>query len=154
MVAPDKTIESTDIEGLRGLIERIELLERKRATLAAEDRKFEAEIQAAGYDSKIIERIVRLRRSENSKSADHEHFLDLFNQAVSINILESWFSKGYRDQVQSKRSGVLAPSKGTPSRANRRCGVPGAFVPIGRSYRRERPYRWDRRILEKIPYVE
>jgi len=91
MVVPDTTRESTGVEELRGLIERIEQLEGEKATLVAEHRKFAADIRAAGYDPGIIERIVRLRRSDSTRLPDQEYFLDLYSQAVSISVLESWF---------------------------------------------------------------
>ncbi len=51
-------------ERLKSLIERIERLEEERAALTGDIREVYAEAKSAGYDTKVMRQIVRLRRMD------------------------------------------------------------------------------------------
>ena len=64
-------------ERLRSLIERIERLEEERATIAADIREVYAEGKAAGFDVRIMRRVVRLRKMEKTERDEQETLLEL-----------------------------------------------------------------------------
>ncbi len=91
MISSASENQSTRVQELLDLIERIEKHEGERTALAGSRQIFAAEAEAAGYDTKIIDRILSLRRSDTLKGGERDDLLDLYRQAVSISVLESWF---------------------------------------------------------------
>ena len=71
-------------ERLRSLIERIERLEEERATIAADIREIYAEGKAAGFDVRIMRRVIRLRKMEKAESDEQETLLDLYLRAIGM----------------------------------------------------------------------
>ena len=71
-------------ERLRSLIERIERLEEERATIAADIREIYAEGKAAGFDVRIMRRVIRLRKMEKSERDEQETLLDLYLRAIGM----------------------------------------------------------------------
>ena len=71
-------------ERLRSLIERIERLEEERATIAADIREIYAEGKAAGFDVRIMRRVIRLRKMEKAERDEQETLLDLYLRAIGM----------------------------------------------------------------------
>ena len=71
-------------ERLRSLIERIERLEEERATIAADIREIYAEGKAAGFDVRIMRRVIRLRKMEKADRDEQETLLDLYLRAIGM----------------------------------------------------------------------
>ena len=71
-------------ERLRSLIKRIERLEEERATIAADIREVYAEGKAAGFDVKIMRRVIRLRKMEKADRDEQETLLDLYLRAIGM----------------------------------------------------------------------
>ena len=71
-------------ERLRSLIERIERLEEERATIAADIREVYAEGKAAGFDVRIMRRVVRLRKMEKTERDEQETPLELYLRAIGM----------------------------------------------------------------------
>jgi uncharacterized protein (UPF0335 family) len=64
-------------ERLKSLIERIERLEEERAALTGDIREVYAEAKSAGYDTKVMRQIVRLRRMDAADRQEQEALLDV-----------------------------------------------------------------------------
>ena len=71
-------------ERLRSLIDRIERLEEERATIAADIREIYAEGKAAGFDVRIMRRVIRLRKMEKAERDEQETLLDLYLRAIGM----------------------------------------------------------------------
>ncbi len=71
-------------ERLKSLIERIERLEEERSALTADIREVYAEAKSAGYDTKVMRQIVRLRKMDTADRQEQQALLDVYMQAVGL----------------------------------------------------------------------
>ncbi len=71
-------------ERLRSLIERIERLEEERRTLAADIKEVYAEAKGAGFDTKIMRQIIRIRRIDKDDLDEQETLLDIYKRALGM----------------------------------------------------------------------
>ena len=69
---------------LRSIIERIERLEEERKALAGDIKDIYAEAKSAGFDPKVIRRIVSIRKQEPADVEEHETLLDLYRRALGM----------------------------------------------------------------------
>jgi len=69
---------------LRAFIERIEKLEEEIKALNDDKRDVYGETKGAGYDTKIIKKIVALRRQDRDKRMEEEAVLDLYLSALGM----------------------------------------------------------------------
>ena len=69
---------------LRTFIERIERLEEDRATLNSDLKEVMSEAKGAGFDTKTIWQIVRLRKLEPTERIEQEQLLEIYRSAVGI----------------------------------------------------------------------
>ena len=69
---------------LRTFIERIERLEEDRATLNSDLKEVMSEAKGAGFDTKTIRQIVRLRKLEPPERIEQEQLLEIYRSAVGI----------------------------------------------------------------------
>jgi uncharacterized protein (UPF0335 family) len=79
----------TDVGGvaadrLKSYIERIERLEEERTALGADIREVYAEAKSAGFDTKIMRQVIKLRKMDESDRQEQEHLLDLYKRALGI----------------------------------------------------------------------
>lgn len=71
-------------ERLRTLIERIERLEEEKTALAADIREVFAEAKGAGFDTKVMRQVIKLRKMETADRQEQEHLLDLYKRALGL----------------------------------------------------------------------
>jgi uncharacterized protein (UPF0335 family) len=69
---------------LRAFVERIERLEEEKAQIARDIREVFAEAKAAGFDTKVLRQVLRLRRMEQADRREQEEILDLYLQALGM----------------------------------------------------------------------
>ena len=69
---------------LRGLIERVERLEEEKRGLSADVKDVYAEAKSAGFDTKIMRQIVRLRKLEEHDLKEQDELLDLYRHALGM----------------------------------------------------------------------
>ena len=69
---------------LKGLVERIERLEEERAALSADIREVYAEAKAAGFDTKVMRQVIRLRKLDAPARGEQDELLDLYRQALGV----------------------------------------------------------------------
>ena len=72
------------VERLRSLIERIERLEEEKQALASDVRDIYAEAKSAGFDTKVMKTIIKLRKMEASDRDEQEHLLDTYKKALNL----------------------------------------------------------------------
>ena len=76
------TLGSTAQGKLRSLIERIERLEEDKAAVASDLKEVYAEAKGEGFDTKILRKVVRLRKTDLAKRQEEEALIELYLSAV------------------------------------------------------------------------
>lgn len=69
---------------LRSLIERIERLEEEKKALSSDVRDIYAEAKSAGFDTKIMRTIIKLRKMNASDRDEQEFLLDTYRKALDL----------------------------------------------------------------------
>jgi uncharacterized protein (UPF0335 family) len=67
---------------LKSLVQRIEKLEEEKAALAGDIREVYSEAKSAGYDTRIIRQVIRIRKMDKADRAEQDELLDLYLNAV------------------------------------------------------------------------
>jgi uncharacterized protein (UPF0335 family) len=82
----EKDAGSYDVtaEELRQIVERIESLEGEKKDIAEQIKEVYAEAKGRGYDTKVLRKIVTLRRREPDDIAEEEAVLDLYKEALGM----------------------------------------------------------------------
>jgi len=76
------TLGATAQGKLKSLIERIERLEEDRAAVANDLKEVYAEAKGEGFDTKIIRKVVRLRKADTAKRQEEEALIELYITAI------------------------------------------------------------------------
>jgi len=69
-------------EKLKQFVARIERLEAEKAELAADIREVYAEVKTFGFDTKVMRKVISLRKVEASERAEQEALLDMYMDVV------------------------------------------------------------------------
>ena len=69
-------------ERLRSFIERIERLEEERRALSGDIKEVYAEAKGNGFDTKILRKVVRMRKQDKAKRQEEEALIDLYLSAI------------------------------------------------------------------------
>ncbi len=67
---------------LKSFIERIERLEEDKAGVANDLKEVYAEAKGEGFDTKILRKVVRLRKQDKVKRQEEEALIDLYLSAI------------------------------------------------------------------------
>ncbi len=69
---------------LKAFIERIERLEEEKAGLSEDIKDIYAESKGVGFDTKIMRKIIRLRKMDKEKRREEEELLELYKSAIGL----------------------------------------------------------------------
>lgn len=69
---------------LRSLVERIERLEEEKRALSNDIKDIYAEAKSAGFDTKVLRRVVSLRRLEHQERVEMDEILALYLDALGM----------------------------------------------------------------------
>ncbi len=69
---------------LKSLVERIERLEEEKKTIAADIKEVYAEAKGHGFDTKILRKVISLRKKDAADRQEEEQMLDLYLQALGM----------------------------------------------------------------------
>ena len=69
---------------LKTIVERIERLEEEKKTIAADIKEVYAEAKGNGFDTKILRKVISLRKKEASEREEEQSMLDLYMQALGM----------------------------------------------------------------------
>ena len=69
---------------LMAFIERIERLEEDKAAVAGDIKEVYAEAKGTGFETKIIRKIVSLRRKSKEERQEEEALLDLYMSSIGM----------------------------------------------------------------------
>ena len=78
------TDKGVSAQRLKSFIQRIERLEEERKTLGADIREVYSEAKSAGFDAKIIRKVVSIRAQDRDKRREEEEILDLYLTALGM----------------------------------------------------------------------
>lgn len=71
-------------ERLKSFIKRIEKLEEDKAAVSEDLKEVYAEAKGTGFDTKIIRKIISLRKMELEKRREMDELLDLYKSAIGM----------------------------------------------------------------------
>lgn len=71
-------------EELRAFVERYEQLEAEKKDIADLQKEVMAEAKSRGYDTKILRKIVALRRKDPQEISEEEAILELYKEALGM----------------------------------------------------------------------
>lgn len=69
---------------LRSFVERIERLDQEKAEILDARKQVMSEAKSRGYDTKIINRVVSLRKRDPDSIAEEEAVLDMYLRALGM----------------------------------------------------------------------
>ncbi|MDU8946750.1 DUF2312 domain-containing protein [Ovoidimarina sediminis] len=69
---------------LRQFIERFERLEAEKKDIADQQKEVMAEAKGRGYDTKVMRKVIALRKRDANDIAEEEAVLDMYKQALGM----------------------------------------------------------------------
>ncbi|MBO6602866.1 MULTISPECIES: DUF2312 domain-containing protein [Paracoccaceae] len=82
--APQSDSYRVTADELRQFIERIERLEAEKKDIADQQKEVMAEAKGRGYDTKILRKVVALRKREPDDIAEEEAVLEMYKEALGM----------------------------------------------------------------------
>ncbi len=79
----DSTYRVTANE-LRQFIERFERLDAEKRDLADQQKEVMSEAKSRGYDTKVIRKVIALRKRDKDDIAEEEAVLDMYKEALGM----------------------------------------------------------------------
>lgn len=70
---------------LRQFIERYEQLEAEKKDVAEQQKELMAEAKGRGYDTKVMAKVIALRKRNADDIAEEEAILEMYKQALGMN---------------------------------------------------------------------
>ncbi|MCR9129785.1 MAG: DUF2312 domain-containing protein [Alphaproteobacteria bacterium] len=82
--SPDQSdaIGSAAREQLKQFVARIERLEEEKAGIAADIKEVYAEAKSFGYDTKVLRKVISIRKQDRHEREEQEALLELYLGAV------------------------------------------------------------------------
>ncbi len=69
---------------LRAFVERIERLDAEKKDLADAQKEVMAEAKGRGYDTKVIRKIISIRKRDANDLAEEEAVLEMYKEALGM----------------------------------------------------------------------
>ena len=69
---------------LRQFSERFERLEAEKKDIADQQKEVMAEAKARGYDTKVMRKVIALRKRDSDDIAEEEAVLEMYKQALGM----------------------------------------------------------------------
>ena len=85
MVEPVPDSYRVTAEELRQFVERFERLEIEKKDIADQQKEVMAEAKSRGYDTRIMRKIVSLRKRDLEEVAEEEAVLSMYKTALGMN---------------------------------------------------------------------
>jgi uncharacterized protein (UPF0335 family) len=79
--AADKGVSA---QRLKSFIERIERLEEEKKAMGADIREVYSEAKSSGFDTKIMRKVIALRRMEPADRAEQEALMQVYIDAIGM----------------------------------------------------------------------
>ena len=69
---------------IKSIIERVERLEEEKEALGADIREIYSEAKSNGYDTKILRKIISMRKMDKAERQEQDAILDLYMHAIGM----------------------------------------------------------------------
>ncbi|MBG54083.1 MAG: DUF2312 domain-containing protein [Alphaproteobacteria bacterium] len=69
---------------LRSFVERIERLEEEKAALSADIKEVYAEAKGNGFDTKVLRKVISIRKKDDAERQEEEAMLELYLHALGM----------------------------------------------------------------------
>jgi uncharacterized protein (UPF0335 family) len=69
---------------LKTLVERIERLEEEKKTIAADIKEVYAEAKGNGFETKIVRRVISIRKKDRHEREEEEAMLGIYLEALGM----------------------------------------------------------------------
>ena len=69
---------------LRQFVERIERLDSEKKDLGEQQKEVMAEAKARGYDTKVLRKVIALRKRDKDDIAEEEAVLEMYKEALGM----------------------------------------------------------------------
>jgi len=79
----DASYRATSNE-LRQFVERIERLDAEKKDIADQQKEVMAEAKARGYDTKVLRKVIALRKRDADDIAEEEAVLEMYKEALGM----------------------------------------------------------------------
>lgn len=77
-------VQGVASDQLRAFVERIERLEEEKKTIADDIKEIYAEAKGNGFDTKVLRKVVSLRKQDMNERLEQEAVLDLYLHALGM----------------------------------------------------------------------
>ncbi|WP_374651948.1 DUF2312 domain-containing protein [Rhizorhabdus sp.] len=81
---PNDAAYTIAADELRQFIEQFEHLEREKKDIAEKQADVMAEAKARGYDTKVLRKIIAIRKRDKNDVAEEEAILDIYKAAMGM----------------------------------------------------------------------
>ena len=78
------TLNATAQGKLKSIVERIERLEEDKAAVANDLKEVYAEAKGEGFDTKILRKVIQIRKQDKDERMEQEAILDTYLQALGM----------------------------------------------------------------------
>ncbi|UWQ21141.1 DUF2312 domain-containing protein [Jannaschia sp. W003] len=82
--ATDPDAYGVTADELKQFIERVERLEQEKTDIAEAIKEVYAEAKGRGYDTKVMRKVISLRKREPDDIAEEEAILDMYKEALGM----------------------------------------------------------------------
>lgn len=76
---------SVTADELRQFIERFEQLEREKKDVSEQQKDLMSEAKGRGFDTKIMRKVIALRKRKDNDIAEEEAILEMYKSALGMN---------------------------------------------------------------------
>ena len=77
-------VQSVEGQELRQFIERVERLEAEKSDIAEQIKEVMAEAKGRGFDTKVMRKLISIRKRDSNDVAEEEAILELYKSALGI----------------------------------------------------------------------
>ena len=82
--AREEAKELIAADRLRSIVDRIERLEEERKALGNDIKDIYVEAKSAGFDGKVLRRLIAIRKEESAEVEEQETLLDIYRRALGM----------------------------------------------------------------------
>jgi uncharacterized protein (UPF0335 family) len=76
--------DNVNKDQLLGYIDRIERMDEDKRAISEDIKEIYIEVKSAGYDAKIVRKIISIRRKTKEQRQEEETLLDLYMQSIGM----------------------------------------------------------------------
>ncbi|MBW0159128.1 DUF2312 domain-containing protein [Sedimentimonas flavescens] len=81
---PNDAAYNVAADELRQFIEQFESLEAEKKDIAEQQKDIMSEAKARGYDTKVMKKIIAMRKRDKNDLAEEEAILDIYKAALGM----------------------------------------------------------------------